>query len=191
MAVYARERDPGPPDLVLRSIHLMCLSRPWSTNTISPCDPFIVARTSQTVNARPAGTDGEKTRRRRRRRMAGTGLRRHGQPHSEPRRATVGGHGNNIHCADRQGVIDDHRHAHHHHHHRAPARPRGRSSSSSTNNHRISSKQQRSSSITNSPDPDHSMVKSAPRWRESANDGSKTSCALPHRSRGQVSVGFY
>ena len=111
------------------------------------------ARTSQTVNARPAGTDGEKTRRRRRRRMAGTGLRRHGQPHSEPRRATVGGHGNNIHCADRQGVIDDHRHAHHHHHHRAPVRPRGRSSSSSTNNHRISSKQQRSSSITNSPDP--------------------------------------
>ena len=130
-----------------------CLSRPWSTNTISPCDPFIVARTSQTVNARPAGTDGEKTRRRRRRRMAGTGLRRHGQPHPEPRRATVGGHGNNIHCADRQGVIDDHRHAHHHHHHRAPVRPRGRSSSSSTNNHTISSKQQRSSSITNSPDP--------------------------------------
>ena len=35
--------------------------------------------------------------------MAGTGLRRHGQPHSEPRRATVGGHGNNIYCADRQG----------------------------------------------------------------------------------------
>ena len=79
-----------------------CRSRPWSTNTISPCDPFIVARTSQEVNARPAGTDGEKTRRRRRRRMAGTGLRRHGQPHSEPRRATVGGHGN-IYCADRQG----------------------------------------------------------------------------------------
>ena len=85
--------------------------------------------------------------------MAGTGLRRHGQPHSEPRRATVGGHGNNIYCADRQGVIDDHRHAHHHHHHRAPVRPRGRSSSSSTNNHSISGKQQRSSSITNSPDP--------------------------------------
>ena len=63
-----------------------CRSRPWSTNTISPCDPFIVARTSQEVNARPAGTDGETTRRRRRRRMAGTGLRRHGQPHSEPRR---------------------------------------------------------------------------------------------------------
>ena len=35
----------------------------------------------------------------------------------------------------------------------APVRPRGRSSSSSINNHRISSKQQRSSSITNSPDP--------------------------------------
>ena len=36
---------------------------------------------------------------------------------------------------------------------RAPVRPRGRSSSSSINNHSISSKQQRSSSITNSPDP--------------------------------------
>ena len=36
---------------------------------------------------------------------------------------------------------------------RAPVRPRGRSSSSSINNHRISSKQQRSSSITNSLDP--------------------------------------
>ena len=35
----------------------------------------------------------------------------------------------------------------------APVRPRGRSSSSSINNHRISSKQQRSSSITNLPDP--------------------------------------
>ena len=35
------------------------------------------------------------------------------------------------------------------------------------------------------------IYKSAPRWRESANDGSKTSCALPHRSRGQVSVGFH
>jgi len=33
------------------------------------------------------------------------------------------------------------------------------------------------------------IYKSVPRWRESANDGSKTSCALPHRSRGQVSVG--
>ena len=103
-----------------------CQSRPWSTNTISPCDSFIVARTSQEVNARPAGTDGETTRRRRRRRMAGTGLRRHGQPHSEPRRATVGGHGNNIYCADRQGVIDDHRHAHHHHHHRPPSLRPGR-----------------------------------------------------------------
>lgn len=103
-----------------------CRSRPWSTNTISPCDPFIVARTSQEVNARPAGTDGETTRRRRRRRMAGTGLRRHGQPHSEPRRATVGGHGNNIYCADRPGVIDDHRHAHHHHHHRPPSLRPGR-----------------------------------------------------------------
>ena len=36
---------------------------------------------------------------------------------------------------------------------RAPVRPRGRSSSSSINHHSISSKQQRSSSITNSPDP--------------------------------------
>ena len=36
---------------------------------------------------------------------------------------------------------------------RAPVRPRGRSSSSSINTHSISSKQQRSSSITNSPDP--------------------------------------
>ena len=27
--------------------------------------------------------------------------------------------------------------------------------------------------------------------KESSNDGSKTSCALPHRSRGQVSVGFH
>jgi len=27
------------------------------------------------------------------------------------------------------------------------------------------------------------IYKSAPRWRKSANDGSKTSCALPHRSR--------
>ena len=36
---------------------------------------------------------------------------------------------------------------------RAPVRPRGRSSSSSINNHSISSKQQRSSNITNSPDP--------------------------------------
>ena len=35
------------------------------------------------------------------------------------------------------------------------------------------------------------IYKSAPRWRKSANDGSKTSCALPHRSRGQVSVGFH
>jgi len=35
------------------------------------------------------------------------------------------------------------------------------------------------------------VVKSAPRWRKSTNDGSKTSCALPHRSRGQVSVGFH
>ena len=35
----------------------------------------------------------------------------------------------------------------------APVRPRGRSSSSSINTHSISSKQQRSSSITNSPDP--------------------------------------
>ena len=35
------------------------------------------------------------------------------------------------------------------------------------------------------------IYKSAPRWRKSASDGSKTSCALPHRSRGQVSVGFY
>ena len=30
-----------------------------------------------------------------------------------------------------------------------------------------------------------------PRWRESANDASKASCALPHRPRGQVSVGFH
>ena len=30
------------------------------------------------------------------------------------------------------------------------------------------------------------IYKSAPRWRKSTNDGSKTSCALPHRSRGQV-----
>ena len=36
---------------------------------------------------------------------------------------------------------------------RAPVRSRGRSSSSSINHHSISSKQQRSSSITNSPDP--------------------------------------
>ena len=36
---------------------------------------------------------------------------------------------------------------------RAPVRPRGRSSSSSINHHSISSKQQRRSSITNSPDP--------------------------------------
>ena len=36
---------------------------------------------------------------------------------------------------------------------RAPVRPRGRSSSSSINNHSISSEQQRSSSIANSPDP--------------------------------------
>ena len=28
------------------------------------------------------------------------------------------------------------------------------------------------------------VYKSAPTWRESTNDGSKTSCALPHRSRG-------
>ena len=38
------------------------------------------------------------------------------------------------------------------------------------------------------------IYKSAPRWRKSAkgpNDGSKPSCALPHRSRGQVSVGFH
>ena len=35
------------------------------------------------------------------------------------------------------------------------------------------------------------IYKSAPRWRKSANDGSKASCALPHRSRGQVSVGFH
>ena len=37
---------------------------------------------------------------------------------------------------------------------RALVRPRGRSSSSSINHHSISSKQQRSSSITNSPDPE-------------------------------------
>jgi hypothetical protein len=35
------------------------------------------------------------------------------------------------------------------------------------------------------------IYKSAPRWRKSASDGSKTSCALPHRSRGLVSVGFH
>ena len=35
------------------------------------------------------------------------------------------------------------------------------------------------------------IYKSAPRWRESANDASKASCALPHRPRGQVSVGFH
>ena len=39
--------------------------------------------------------------------------------------------------------------------------------------------------------PLYGIYKSAPRWRKSANDGSKTSCALPHRSRGQVSVGFH
>ncbi len=35
------------------------------------------------------------------------------------------------------------------------------------------------------------IYKSAPRWRKSANDGSKTSCALLHRSRGLVSVSFH
>merc|ERR1711998_693723 len=35
------------------------------------------------------------------------------------------------------------------------------------------------------------IYKSAPRWRESANDGSKTSCALLHRSRGLVPVSFH
>ena len=35
------------------------------------------------------------------------------------------------------------------------------------------------------------IYKSAPRWRKSANEGSKASCALPHRPRGLVSVDFY
>ena len=37
------------------------------------------------------------------------------------------------------------------------------------------------------------IYKSAPRWRKSAYDGSKTSCALPHWSRGArglVPAGF-
>ena len=35
------------------------------------------------------------------------------------------------------------------------------------------------------------IYKSGPRWRKSANDGSKTSCSLLHRSRGLVSVSFH
>jgi hypothetical protein len=35
------------------------------------------------------------------------------------------------------------------------------------------------------------IYKSVPRWRESANDGSKTSCALPHRSNREAPKALY
>ena len=35
------------------------------------------------------------------------------------------------------------------------------------------------------------IYKSAPRWRESTNDGSKTSCALPHRSNREAPKALY